>query len=296
MRAFVTGGHGFVGGWLRAHLAEAGDDVVAPGEGFDVTEGDAVAAVVKDAAPDAVYHLAALTHVGDSWADPGETFRVNVLGTVAVLEAARACDPPPRVLLVSSAEVYGAVQPDELPLREDSPLRPASPYAASKVAAEFAGVQAFLGHGLPVVRVRAFNHVGPGQAGRFVIASVARQVVEAERAGGGTVHVGNLSPRRDFTDVRDVVRAYRLLAEGGEPGEVYQVCSGRDVAVSTVVERLVALATVPVTVEVDERLVRAVDVPVLVGDAGRLRAATGWEPRHDLDATLGDVLEWWRAH
>ena len=294
MRAFVTGGHGFVGRWLRAHLEESGDAVTAPTD-VDVTDAEALRDAVDRAQPEAVYHLAALTHVGTSWAAPAETLRVNATGTLQVCEAARAVRPVPRVLLVSSAEVYGRVRPDSLPLAEDAPLAPVTPYAASKVAAEYVGVQAHLGWGLPVVRARAFNHTGPGQAPTFVVPALARQVAEAERTGARTLKVGNLSPRRDFTDVRDVVRAYRLLVERAEVGEVYNVCSGADVAIEEVGRRLVALAGADLAFEVDPARVRAVDVPALRGDPAKLRAATGWVPGVSLDDTLAAVLDDQRA-
>ena len=291
MRAFVTGGHGFVGTWLRRHLLAAGDDVVAPGQGFDVTDPVTLRPLMADARPDAVYHLAALAHVGRSWEEPEEFLRVNALGTLHVLEAARRCAPLPRVLLVSSAEVYGPVKPDEVPLRESAPLRPASPYAASKAAAELLGVQAHLGRGVPVIRARPFNHAGPGQDPTFVVPAMGRRIVDAQRSGETTLAVGNLSPRRDITDVRDVVRAYRLLVERGEPGEVYNVCSGRDVAIEDLVSRMLELAHADLEVKTDPALLRPADVPVLRGDPSRLRAATGWEPEVPLDETLVSVLE-----
>src|SRR5690606_23288546 len=200
-----------------------------------------------------------------------------------------------RVLAVSSADVYGIVTPDELPLTEDSPLRPASPYAASKVAADYLGLQAWLGRGLPVMRVRAFNHLGPGQTDKFVAPALASRVARAERDGGEVITVGDLSARRDFTDVRDVVRAYRLLMERGEPGEVYNVCSGVGVAVPDVAARLVARSRVPLRVEVDQALLRPVELPVLRGSHDRLTDATGWEPEISIDQTLTDLLEDWRT-
>jgi GDP-4-dehydro-6-deoxy-D-mannose reductase len=220
--------------------------------------------------------------------------QVNAVGTLHVLEAARACPTPPRVLLTSSAEVYGAVVEDQLPVTETTPLAPVTPYAASKVAAEYLGVQAHLAHGLPVVRVRPFNHVGPGQSSSFVVAGLAARIVEAARAGAHTIAVGNLEARRDLTDVRDIVRAYRLLVQSGTAGEVYNVCSGRDVAIAEIAARLLELAGAELQLVPDRDLMRPVDVPVVRGDPAKLHAATGWQPEFDLDTTLRDVLEQWR--
>jgi GDP-4-dehydro-6-deoxy-D-mannose reductase len=292
---FVTGGQGFVGTWLQAHLREAGDDVDVAGAELDIGDAEGLRRAVVDVAPDAVYHLAAFTHVGQSWGETREVFRVNAEGTLNLLEAVRACPSPPRVLLTSSAEVYGAVKPEHLPLTEGSPLLPVSPYAASKVAAEFLGVQAHLGHGLPVIRARAFNHVGPGQASAFAVSALAKRIVEAERTGGKQLPVGNLRPRRDFTDVRDVVRAYRLLVLRGEAGGVYNVCSGADVAIEEVAHRLLAIAGSDLELVVDPALVRPADVPVLRGDSNLLRSATGWRPEIPLDVTLRAVVDHWRA-
>jgi len=292
VHAFLTGGAGFVGQWLQEHLSASGDEVDAPE--VDVTDGAALRDVVLAAMPDAIYHLAAISNVGESWGDPVRTLEVNAMGTLNLLEAARALAHPPTVLLVCSAEVYGQVALEDLPLTEDAPLRPVSPYAASKVAAEFLGLQAFLAHQLPVVRVRAFNHIGPGQAPTFVVSSLARQIAEVERRGGGSVMVGNLSTQRDFTDVRDVVRAYRLLVERGTAGDVYNVCSGQAVAVEEVARRLIALAHADLQLEVDPARVRKVETPVLLGSPAKLVAATGWAPERPLDDTLADVLEAWR--
>ena len=293
MRALVTGGKGFVGTWLVAHLQACGDEVVAVDREVDVNDARAVHAVVEETAPDALYHLAAQTHVGRSWDDPEAVVRVNTLGTLHVLEAARQGSPAPRVLLVSSAEVYGAIDDSLLPADEETPLAPVSPYAASKVAAEFLGLQAYLAHGLAVVRVRPFNHIGPGQGEGFVVPSLARRIVEARRSGSGRVSVGNLSARRDLTDVRDVVRAYRLLVERGQPGGVYNVCSGVAVSIEELATRMVELAGGGLELVADPELVRPVDVPVLCGAPGKLRGATGWEPVVPVDQSLGDVLAEW---
>jgi GDP-4-dehydro-6-deoxy-D-mannose reductase len=292
VRALITGSDGFVGRWLSAHLEAAGDEVVAATQAdAEITDAAAVARLVNDAQPDAVYHLAGLANVAESWSHPDHVFAVNAMGTLHVLEAARRIGPPhPTVLLVSSAEVYGTVTPDQLPITEDSALRPVTPYASSKVAAEFAGLQSYLGFGVPVIRVRPFNHVGPGQAAAFVVRDLAGRIAAAERSGERTLAVGNLSPRRDFTDVRDVVRAYRLVVERGAPGDVYNVCSGHDVAVEELAKQLLTLADVDLELVADPALVRPVDIPVLLGDNSRLGGATGWAPEFSLEQTLADVL------
>jgi GDP-4-dehydro-6-deoxy-D-mannose reductase len=292
VRALVTGGHGFVGRWLCEHLKASDDEVLAPhADDVDVTDLAAVRAHVAAARPDVVYHLAGLASVAESWKHPDTALQVNAGGTLSVLDAVRAVDPVPRVLVVSSAEVYGSVLSEDLPIDEDRPLRPVTPYAASKAAAELLAVQAYLGSGVPVVRARPFNHIGPGQSPSFVVPALARRIAEAVRRGETTLTVGNLTARRDFTDVRDVVRAYRLLAVEGEPGEAYNVCSGRDVAVAELVDRLLDAAGVRLKLVTDPALMRPVDVPVLRGDARRLTARTGWQPEIPLEKTLADVLE-----
>jgi GDP-4-dehydro-6-deoxy-D-mannose reductase len=290
VRVLVTGSGGFVGHWLLRHLAEVGDQVVELDPEIDITDRATLGKAVVAAEAEAVCHLAAQASVGGSWDDGGRTFEVNALGSVHLLDAASACSTPPRVLLVGSAEVYGRVTPDELPIGEDHPLRPVSPYAASKAAAEMAGIQAWLGRGLEVIRVRPFNHTGPGQRPDFVVPSLAAQVAEAARSDADGLHVGNLAVRRDITDVRDVVRAYRALLSAGEPGQVYNVCRGESVGIDEVASRLLALAGVDLPMIVDPARVRPVDLPDLRGDPSRLVGATGWTPQIDLDTTLADVL------
>ena len=295
--ALVTGASGFVGRHLVAHLEAAGDTVVGvdrASDGVDITDAGVLDRLFAEVQPTVVYHLAGWADVGGSWAHPLESFRVNAEGTLNVLLAATEAGVE-RVLAVSSADVYGIVTPDELPLTEDSPLRPASPYAASKVAADYLGLQAWLGRHLPVIRVRAFNHLGPGQTDKFVAPALASRIARAEREGGEVLTVGDLSARRDFTDVRDVVRAYRLLVERGEPGQVYNVCSGTDLAVQDLADQLVAQAKVPLRLEVDQALLRPVELPVLRGSHDRLSEATGWQPEIPIERTLTDLLEDWRT-
>ena len=293
VQVYVTGGSGFVGSWLRAHLEAEGDEVHAPF--VEITDFAAVRSSIAQVAPSVIYHLAGQAHVGRSWTDPAETFRTNALGTLHVLEAARDLQVAPRVVVISSAEVYGRVTSEDLPLAETRPARPVSPYGASKVAAEVLARQTFDGTGLEVMCTRAFNHIGPGQSDSFVVSAVARQVALAERPGADpVVQVGNLAVRRDMCDVRDVVRAYRLVAQRGRAGEIYNVCAGLDFGIDEIVAMLVGSARRALSVEVDPARVRTVDIPVLRGDAAKLLADTGWEPRIPLARSVADVLEAWR--
>lgn len=298
MRALVTGGLGFVGRHLVEHLADRGDDVVVvdrhSSPSVDITDPSSIRAAIAAASPEVVYHLAGWAAVATSWDDPAAALHLNAAGTLHTLEACRAAEVE-RVVCVASADVYGVVTEAELPLTEHSPIRPTTPYAASKVAAEAVAHQAFLGYGDQVLRVRPFNHIGPGQAEQFVAPALAGRIARAERDGADHVVVGNLTPRRDLTDVRDVVRAYRLLVEHGRAGEVYNVCSGVDVAVQELADQLIALADRPVRLVTDPELVRPVDLPVLRGDPAKLRADTGWTPEIPLEQTLRDLFHDLRA-
>ncbi len=279
----VTGAGGFVGKHL---LAELGDRAVPTD--VDVTDPDGVARVVHNARPAAVIHLAAVSSVAESWKGAPEVWRVNVLGTVNVLEAVGRERPDARVLVVSTGEVYGNT--GNRPAAEDRSTAPVSPYAASKAAAEIACTRALRADGIDVVVARAFPHAGPGQDERFAIGSWTRQIARLEREGGGTLEVGDLGVGRDITDVRDVCRAYRLLLEKSVAPEIYNVASGRAVTLTDVVEVLVAMALCPVSVRSDPARLRRGDVRVLCGDPSRLEAATGWQPEIPLETTLRDAL------
>jgi GDP-4-dehydro-6-deoxy-D-mannose reductase len=275
-RVLVTGAAGFVGGHLRAALGEA----FVPFEG-DVLDVEALAAAVREV--DAVVHLAAESSVAVSWEDGFRSWRVNVDGTVNVLAAVRAERPDARVLFASTGEVYGNAT--RIPTPEDEPVRPVSPYAASKAAAELACSVS----GLDVVVTRAANTEGPGRDERFAVGSWTRQLARLE-ADGGTLLVGDLSAERDILDVRDVCKAYRLLLDPSVPAGTYNVSSGETVTMVRVVELLVGLTGVPVEVERDESRVRPAEVRRLAGDPSRLRAATGWRPEIPLEQTLADTL------
>jgi GDP-4-dehydro-6-deoxy-D-mannose reductase len=307
----VTGASGFVGHHLVAQLLSEGHrvtGVVRPGTGeaipagiavreADITDPAVVAAVVGAAAPDALIHLAGASSVGASFADPRGTWDVNLGGTLSVLEAVRASATPPRTLIITSGEVYGLVAVGELPVGEDTPLCPVSPYGASKAAADLAALQYQRGYGLPVLRIRPLNHIGPGQDARFVLPSLARQIAQAEYEGRreADIRIGNLSTRRDFTDVRDVARAYAALLTKGSPGDPYLVCSGRSLPIADLVTAMVAATPVKVRLVTEPSLVREGEQPDLYGDARRLHDEAGWTPIIDIHQSVVDTLDWWRT-
>ncbi|MDE2571195.1 MAG: GDP-mannose 4,6-dehydratase [bacterium] len=314
MRALITGAGGFVGRYLLEALSAGGAEVVATGDGsapawlaasagaawaqLDVRDVGAVERVVAQAAPDAIFHLAAQSFVPESLAHPRETFEVNALGTLALcqgLQRLRARGLDPLLLITSSAEVYGAVAPEAVPIDERRPANPRNPYAASKVAQEAVALASWHAWGVRCVIARAFNHIGPGQSPRFVVPAFARRLAEIAAGGDRVLMVGNLESRRDFTDVRDVVNAYVLLARRGVPGEVYNVCSGYAYAIKDVLRELILLARVGVEVREDPARLRPSDTPVLLGDNAKLRAATAWEPAYRLERTLEEVFAYERA-
>jgi GDP-4-dehydro-6-deoxy-D-mannose reductase len=297
MRVLVTGATGFVGRHLIRVLAQAGDEPIAaggPGDlacdlTLDLRDAASVAAAVRTARPEAVVHLAGMAFVPAATRDPLLAYDVNGLGTVRVLEAVRALGTPIRVLVISSAEVYGLQRPERMPLDETTPLRPANPYAASKVAAEAAAQAWVASYGLDVMIARPFNHIGPGQAVDFVVPSFASRLAAIAAGAPSVLEVGNLEAERDFLDVRDVVEAYRALLVHGRAGEMYNISGGSAVAIREVLRQLITLARVPVEVRNDPARMRPSDLPRLIGDASRLRAATGWAPRISLATSLADV-------
>lgn len=291
MRALITGGGGFVGGHLSAHLAAKGDDVASVDRECDVTDLEAVRAVLTASRPEVVYHLAALTHVGDSWTNQSEFTRVNVLGTKNVLDAARSVVPDACVIFVSSSEVYGIVEERDLPLDETFRTAPANPYSSSKLEAERFAKEAHRATGQRVIIARPFNHVGPGQSTRFFVPGLVERLFEAAEEGRTEIGVGDLSTRRDFSDVRDVVRAYRLLHLHGRGGEVYNVASGHDAAVLDIAQQLRDEIAPGVDLVVDPALLRPVEVPVTRGSFDKIHDVTGWEPEIALVTSLHDVVE-----
>jgi GDP-4-dehydro-6-deoxy-D-mannose reductase len=314
MRALVTGISGFVGGHLAEHLVAEGDLVVglsASGrwppelahlsknariERFDLVEQSesALADLLQRKQPEVIYHLAAQSNPQGSLSDPRGTWTLNLGGSLNLLEAIKFSGGKPRVVLVGSGVCYGNPIRELIPVREDCPLRPTNPYAASKAAVDLLGIQYYLAHGTDTVMVRPFNHAGPRQSPRYVLAALALQVAELESGHRDSLEVGNLDVIRDFTDVRDVARAYRLLAQTGRAGEIYNLGSGHGTKIADALEHLRSLAIRPIVTRVDPARVRAVDLPFLVTDAGKLRAATGWEPSFTIEQTLADMLEFYR--
>jgi nucleoside-diphosphate-sugar epimerase len=292
MRAFVTGAAGFVGRHLVPRLRRAGYQVVATDIELEISDAPAVEAAVAKAAPALLVHLAAVSFVPESRVEPERTYRVNFLGTRSVLEAARRAAPGARVLLACSADQYGSAAPGAAPFTEASPLRPHSPYAHTKVAADLLGA-CYAARGLDVVRTRAFNHTGPGQAEGFALPSFARQAVEiALGRREPVVRVGNLESVRDFLDVEDVVEAYLALAGRSAPAGVYNVASGRGVRIGHALGAILNLAGVEPRIEVEPERLRPTDQTL--GDATRLREATGWAPKLALETTLERLVAHWR--
>jgi GDP-4-dehydro-6-deoxy-D-mannose reductase len=313
-RVLVTGAGGFVGGHLvglirasgwaevvETHHLHAGEttDVSRSERGIyrgDLIEAEFSSAVIRDVRPDMVVHLAAQPSVAESWKDPVGTIITNTLAQLHVLEAVAQHAPLARVLVVGSAEEYGRATEEGDVASEDAPLRPTSPYATSKVVQDYLGLQYYLGRGVDVVRARPFNLFGPGQSDRFAIASFARQIAQAEAGQRPpTIEVGNLAARRDYTDVRDAVRAYLALLERGRSGEVYNVGGGGVRAVGEVLSQLIQLARCSVTVRIDERRYRPNDAFAPSPDTGRIRDEIGWRPRIPFEQTVRDILDDWRT-
>lgn len=309
MKAFLIGAAGFVGKHLIDHLrAGRGWSVAAsklphetieaagvPVYDLDILDRRAVESLLAEVRTDCVIHLAAQSSVAVSWEDPGLTIDVNIKGAVNVLDAVRGLDYTPRVLLIGSGEEYGAVLPEEIPVGEHTPLRPGNIYAATKACQNMLGKLYADAYGMDIVMVRAFNHIGPGQSPQFVVSDFCKQVAGIEAGRREPVlRVGNLAAKRDFTDVRDVVRAYGLLLDRGKAGETYNVGSGEAVAVADILHRVLALSAGAISVETDPKKFRPVDVPEVRADIAKLRAATGWAPEVPLDKTLAETLDFWR--
>jgi GDP-4-dehydro-6-deoxy-D-mannose reductase len=263
---------------------------------LDLRDADAVRDLLAQVRPERIYHLAGQAFVPRSFAAPWETLEVNIRGTLNLLEAARALKLETRILVVSSADVYGAAAADSLPLTENAPFIPSSPYSVSKIAQDMLAWQYARAYGMYIVRARPFNHIGTGQSADFAVPNWASQIAAIELGQREpVVSVGNLAAARDFTDVRDVVRAYALALERGTAGTVYNVCSGIPQTMQHILETLINLSARPIAVRVDPERVRPIEIPVLYGSYARLQADTDWQPQISLVQSLSDVLNEWRA-
>ena len=315
MRALITGITGFAGSHLAEYLLAEHPDVEVFGTyrwrsrmdniehlrakikllEADLRDLTSVHAALDRARPDFIFHLAAQSFVPSSWTAPNETLTTNIVSQTNLFEAIRSLRLDPVVQLACSSEQYGLVHPDEVPIKETNPLRPLSPYAVSKVAQDYLGYQYFQSYGLKAIRTRGFNHTGPRRGQVFVTSNFCSQVAAIELGQQEPViRVGNIEAIRDFTDVRDMVRAYWLAVNHGKPGEVYNIATGTGIRIREMLDRIIALANVEVRIEVDPERLRPSDVEILIGDSSKFRADTGWEPRIPFEQTLRDLLAYWR--
>jgi GDP-4-dehydro-6-deoxy-D-mannose reductase len=303
----ITGAGGFVGRHLSAHIGsvrprarltgttllsgEIAHESVTDLFQIDLKNYADVRELLATCRPDAIYHLAAQAFVPRSFENPWETLENNIRAQLNLILACLELDIRPRILIVSSAEIYGASEPEKLPLNENTAIRPANPYSVSKVAQDMMGLQYYLSHNLPIMRARPFNHIGPGQNERFVAPAFARQIASIEEGQSeAVIFVGNLDSKRDFTDVRDIVRAYHMIVEYGQPGEAYNIASGVARSIRHLLDTLLLLTDKSIEVRVDPTRLRPVDVPEIRGDSSKLRRHTGWQPALTFEQTLQDVL------
>jgi GDP-4-dehydro-6-deoxy-D-mannose reductase len=312
-KALITGITGFVGSHLAELLLSNGYEVygtVRPRSStenidhiknkvklveIDITDPHSVLKVVGDVKPDCIFHLAAQTFVPSSWNAPTETLNVNIMGTLNILEAARKLDTDTRIQIAGSSEEYGKVYKDEVPIRETNPLRPMSPYGVSKVAADKLAVQYNMSYGLKTVVTRAFNHTGPRRGEVFATSNFAKQIAMIEKGKQEPVIAhGNMEAQRDFSDVRDVVRAYEISLQKCKFGDVYNICSGKAITIKDMLNTLLGFSKVKITTKFDESRARPSDVEVLCGDCSKFREQTGWKPSIPFEKTMEDLLNYWR--
>lgn len=311
-KALITGAAGFAGGFLSENLISKNIDVVgtylSPDQlkfvshlkdvkfiGLDLLDQDAILKVLKEEKPDYIFHLAALTSPAESFTNPSVTITNNATAQVNLLEAVRDAQLDSRILVISSADVYGLVDKKDLPIDELTPFMPVSPYAVSKLTQDFLALQYFLSYGLKIIRVRPFNHIGPRQSSRFVVPTFAKQIADIEKGDqDAVVRVGNLSSKRDFTDVRDMVEAYFLAIEKGKTGDVYNLGSGKSYLISEILNKLLSFSGKKIDIEVDQSKIRPKDEADLECDHSKFTLVTGWEPSISIDQTLKDTLDYWR--
>jgi GDP-4-dehydro-6-deoxy-D-mannose reductase len=313
MKALITGISGFAGSHLAEFLIEKGYEVF--GTFFDkstfsnlnglvnkikvyrcdIRNYDALKNVIEDVKPDEIYHLAAISFVPTSLKEPKLTFDTNLYGTLNLYQAVIDLEMNPMILFVGSADEYGIVNENDLPIKEECPLNPMNPYSISKTSADFLSFFYFKNYSLNIIRVRPFNHIGPKQSPEFVASDFAKQIAEIEKGlREPIIKVGNLEAKRDFTDVRDMVRGYWLALDKGEPGKVYNICSERAIQIKGLLNHLLELSSRKVEIMKDQKRMRPSDNPILQGDSSKFRRRSGWKPEILLDKTLKDILEYWR--
>lgn len=314
MKAFITGIAGFAGSYLAEHLLACGFEVsgtvrhTSKTESIrhllphvrlyacDLRESEAVNNVIRDAKPDYIFHLAAESHVPSSWQHSMDTLYNNVAAQTHLLEAVRRYRPGCKILVAGSSEQYGFVKPEELPLKETNPFRPLSPYAISKAAQEYVGYEYHKAYGLHIVTARTFHHTGPRRSDNFVTSSFARQIAEIEHGlKEPVIYVGNLEAKREFLDVRDVARAYLLMIESCDPGEAYNIATGRSMTIRAMLGILLSMTDRNISIQAQASRLRPVDIEEVAGDYSKLHAKTGWKPEIALEQTLEDLLNDWRA-
>lgn len=306
-KVLVTGATGFAGSFLSDHLVQMGYEVYGTsltsqnqtGQAkiykLDLLNKKATEQLILEVKPEIIFHLAALTSPAESFNDPEKIIINNITSEINILEAVRANNISSRIMIISTAEVYGLISEKDLPVDEETPLNPGSPYAVSKIAQDFLGLQYFNAYGMDIVRIRPFNHIGPKQTVQFVVASFAKQIAEIEKKISPPIlKVGNLDAKRDFTDVRDIVKGYTLLSEKGRAGEVYNIGSGKSHKIGEVLDVLLSLSSERINVELDPARLRPSDTPDIYCDSKKIQRETGWKPEITLQKTLIDTLDYWR--
>lgn len=309
-KALIIGAAGFVGGYLTKHLRdECGMEVYVTKLSnetlrvenknvydLDILNKEDIVSLLYEIRPDYIFHLAAQSSVGVAWKNPALTIDINIKGSVNVMDAVRELYYKPRILLIGSGEEYGHIYDEEIPIKEENQIRPGNIYAATKACQNMIGGIYAQAYDMEVMMARAFNHIGPMQASIFVVSDFCRQVAEIEKGIREPVmYVGNLSARRDFTDVRDVVKAYELLIKYGEPGETYNVGRGSSISIKEILDMIIDLSETAIRVEIDRNKLRPVDVPIIEADITKIKSLTGWEPKIELRQTIQETIDYWRV-
>jgi GDP-4-dehydro-6-deoxy-D-mannose reductase len=311
-KALITGITGFAGSHLAEHLLSQGMEVYGTARWrskldniehikndihlltADMRDGHSLEVVLEESKPDYIFHLAAQSFVPMSWRAPADTMETNLIGTVHLFEAVRKLNISPRIQVAGTSEEYGFVYPDEVPITEENPLRPLSPYGVSKVATDKLSYQYYMSYGLHTVVTRGFNHTGPRRGDVFVTSTFAKQIAEIEKGKDPVIHVGNLEAKRDFTDVRDMVKGYLLAVEKCKPGESYNICSGKAITIRELLDLLISMSRKKIKVQQDPDRMRPSDVEVLQGDCSKFKKQTGWKQTIPFEKTMEDLLNYWR--